>query len=148
MLAMTNIDASELGSRSTISLPSAAAEMPVVVLATVMGNVDVTIAGVAIIRAVIVGATMITDSPLQSAAAIALLVWALIAADAPAIVADKAVAALMWATFTLKSVFTETVPGSWRKVASRRARRVKSVMVMSGAGTDRAVTNPFFLAVW
>jgi hypothetical protein len=68
--------------------------------------------GVAITGAVIVGAAVITNSPLQSAAAIALSVWALIAAEAPAMVVDSAVPVLMSATTTLNIVVTETVPVS------------------------------------
>ena len=98
--------------------------------------------------AVIVGATMITASPFQSAAAMALSVWALMAAEAPTIMVARVVAAVMLATFTLKLVFTETVPESWRTTAveSRRAPRVKLVMVISGAGTDRATAKPVLLA--
>jgi len=70
------------------------------------------------------------------------------AAEAPAIVVERVVAALTSATFTLKLVFTETVPERWRTaVASRRSPRLKPVMVMSEAGTDRAAAKPALLAV-
>jgi hypothetical protein len=54
--------------------------------------------GVATTGVVIVGATVITDSPLQSAAAIALSVEALIASADPTIVVDKASARIRSAT--------------------------------------------------
>jgi hypothetical protein len=178
MMAMTSIDASELGSCSSINtllvvrpslpsaavsmprvvlalamgvavvtMPSAAVSMPLVVLALAMGVVVVTTTGVATTGADIVGAAIITDSPLQSASAIAKSVWALITAEAPAILVARALAMLMLATFTLKLVFTETLSESWRAaVESRRAPRVKPVMVRSKAGTDRAATKPAFLA--
>jgi hypothetical protein len=107
-----------------------------------------TTTGVPITGAVIVGATVTTDSSLQSAAAIALSVCALIMAEAPIIVVERVVATLILATFTLKLVFTETEPESRRRaVESRRASRVKPVMVMSEAATDRAAAKPVFLAV-
>jgi hypothetical protein len=104
--------------------------------------------GVAITGAVIVGAAVITGSALQSAAAIAMSVWALIAAEAPAIVVARVLAVLMLATFTLKVVFTETVSESWRTdLESRRVPRVKPVIVISESGTDRAAAKPAFLAI-
>lgn len=54
--------------------------------------------GVATAGVVIVGAAVITDSPLQSAAAIALSVAALIASAAPVIVVDKSSERLRSAT--------------------------------------------------
>jgi len=156
MLATTTIDAAEVGSGSITvelfvvepSLLSAAVAMALVVLALAVGLADATTTGVDITGAVIVGAAVITDSPLQSAAAIAMSVWALIPAEAPTIVVERAVAVLTLATFTLKLVFTETVPESRRTaVERRRAPSVKPVMVMSEAATDRAAAKPVFLAV-
>merc|ERR1740121_3113069 len=68
--------------------------------------------GVATTGTVMVGAAVITDSSLQSAVAIALSVWALIAAEASAMVVDSPVPVLMSATTTLNMVVTETMPVS------------------------------------
>jgi len=119
-------------------------------------GVGTTTVGLAMTTAVIDGAVTINGSPLQSATAMALSVWTLTAEEAPAIVVERAVAVLMSAASTSKLVNTRTAPSvsstsskpnSWPVATwSRRTPKVKPVMVMSEAGTDRAEAKPSFLA--
>jgi hypothetical protein len=114
------------------------------------GRGPTTTAGVAMTGGpIILGADLITDSPLQSAASIAMFVCSLILSAAPTIMVERSSAALRSETRIENVVVTEykTVSESCRTAAeSRRAPTVKPVIVISETGTNRATDKPVFLA--
>lgn len=104
----------------------------------------VSVTGVATVGVSIVGAVVSTDSPDQSALAIAALVAVLMAAAAPVIVVAIDVAAVASATSTRKLVVTVLFA-----VLSRRARVVaieNPTITNLLAATERAETKPAFFA--